>query len=71
MYTLQPSTSCSARGMALIGTAMANGGVAANGARLFSENTVKKLHSDARIAKDYTIGKMLTRFTQGGVNYFE
>ena len=57
--------------MALIGTAMANGGVAANGARLFSEETVRRLHSDARIAKDYTIGKMLSRFTQGGVNYFE
>ena len=38
-------TSCSARGMALIGTAMANGGVAANGARLFSEV------SDCRLCK--------------------
>ena len=37
------SSSCSARGMALIGTAMANGGVAANGARVFSEETVKKV----------------------------
>ena len=57
--------------MALVGTALANGGVAANGARLFSEETVRRLHSDARVARDYTIGKMLTRFTQGGVNYFE
>ena len=57
--------------MALVGTALANGGVAANGERLFSEETVRRLHSDARVAKDYTIGKMLTRFTQGGVNYFE
>ena len=29
--------------MALIGTAMANGGVAANGARVFSEETVTKV----------------------------
>ena len=32
--------------MALIGTAMANGGVAANGARVFSEETVKKVQKN-------------------------
>ena len=36
--------------MALIGTAMANGGLAANGARVFSEETVKKVQKCENIS---------------------
>ena len=63
--------SCSARGMALIGTVMANGGVAANGVRLLSEQTVAKMHAAPIVAKDYLLGKMKTNFTQGGLNLYQ
>lgn len=65
------TSSCSARGLALIGTAMANGGVAANGERVFSEETVKKVHSEETEAKDYGLGGKTTKFTQGGVCHFD
>merc|ERR1711934_1157646 len=39
--------------------------------RVFSEETVKKVHSEATVAKDFGLSGMSTKFTQGGVCHFD
>ena len=57
--------------MAKVGTILANGGVGSNGVRVMSAETVEKMHANPKMAKDYTLGKMHTKFTQGGMNLYE
>ena len=60
---------CSARGLARLGLCILNGGEL-DGHRIMSEEGVRKMTSDPKVAKDHAFIDYTTEFTQGGLNIF-
>ena len=62
--------SCSARGLAKIGSCIVNGG-SLDGKQILKPETIEKMHGNLVRKSDYGIGGMKTEFSQGGVNLYK